>query len=140
MTHVRIKMLIVGLVLLASVSYLAVAGVKSGWVYYMHVDDFVVDASYQQRRVRLYGLVDKDKDKVQVQPAMLTATFDLCGESNSLTVHYQGVVPDTFKPGGEVMVEGKLDEAGVFQADTLMTKCASKYQSEEHAKRVEAVQ
>jgi cytochrome c-type biogenesis protein CcmE len=136
MTHVRIKMLFAGLVLLGSVSYLAVAGVKSGWVYYLHVDDFVQDNSYQGRRVRLFGLVDQEK--FVVQPVMLTATFDLCGESNNLTVHYEGVVPDTFKPGGEVMVEGKLDDTGVFQADTLMTKCASKYQSEEHAKRVEA--
>lgn len=138
MTHVRIKMLIVGLVLIASVSYLAVAGVKSGWVYYMHVDDFVQDADYQQRRVRLFGLVDQEK--FEVESAQLTATFDLRGESNSVTVHYQGIVPDAFKPGGEVMVEGKLDDAGVFQADTLMTKCASKYQSEEHAKRIEEIQ
>ncbi len=138
MTHVRIKMLVAGLVLLASVSYLAVAGVKSGWVYYLHVDDFVQDDSYQGRRVRLFGLVDEQN--IDSQPAMLTATFDLRGESNSITVYYEGVVPDTFKPGGEVMVEGKLDEEGVFQADTLMTKCASKYQSEEHAKRVEEAQ
>lgn len=137
MTHVRIKMLIVGLVLVASVSYLAVAGVKSGWVYYMHVDDFVQDASFHERRVRLYGLVGEDN--LDVQPAMLLATFELRGERDNLSVHYEGVVPDTFKAGGEVMVEGKLDDAGVFQADTLMTKCASKYQSEEHAQRVEDV-
>jgi len=135
MTHVRIKMLIAGLVLIASVGYLAVAGVTSGWVYYLHVDDFVQDPAYQDRRVRLFGLVATEN--VEVAPAMLTAKFDLHGESVSIPVHYQGVVPDTFKPGGEVMVEGKLDEAGVFQADTLMTKCASKYQSEEHAKRLE---
>ncbi len=138
MTHVRIKMLIAGLVLIASVSYLAVAGVKSGWVYYLHVDDFVQDSTYQDRRVRLFGLVDTEN--VEVAPAMLTAKFDLQGESNSIPIHYQGVVPDTFKPGGEVMVEGKLDDAGIFQADTLMTKCASKYQSEEHAKRLEEAQ
>lgn len=135
MTHVRIKMLIAGLVLTASVSYLAVAGVKSGWVYYLHVDDFVQDTTYQARRVRLFGLVDTEN--VQVAPARLTAKFDLRGESNRIPVNYQGVVPDTFKPGGEVMVEGRLDDAGVFQADTLMTKCASKYQSQEHAKRLE---
>ncbi len=138
MTHVRIKMLVAGLVLTASVGYLAVAGVKSGWVYYLHVDDFVQDTTYQNRRVRLFGLVDTEN--VQVAPALLTAKFDLRGESNRISVNYQGVVPDTFKPGGEVMVEGKLDEAGVFQADTLMTKCASKYQSQEHAKRLEESQ
>ncbi len=138
MTHVRMKMLVAGLVLIASVGYLAVAGVKSGWVYYLHVDDFVQDSSYQDRRVRLFGLVANEN--IEVAPELLTAKFDLRGESISIPVNYKGVVPDTFKPGGEVMVEGKLDEAGVFQADTLMTKCASKYQSEEHAKRLEEAQ
>lgn len=137
MKHVRIKLLVAGLVLLTSVGYLAVAGARSGWVYYMHVDEFVQDDAYQGRRVRLYGLVGQDH--VDTQPAMLLASFNLRGESANLPVRYQGVVPDTFKPGCEVMVEGKLDDAGVFQADTLMTKCASKYQSEEHAKRVEAL-
>jgi cytochrome c-type biogenesis protein CcmE len=42
-----------------------------------------------------------------------------------------------FKEGGDVVVTGKLDEAGVFQATDILTKCASKYQAEEHAKRLE---
>ncbi len=138
MTHVRIKMLIAGLVLIASVGYLAVAGVKSGWVYYLPVDSFVQGPDYQARRVRLYGLVSAEN--LEVFPARLTARFDLQGDNHRLPINYQGVVPDTFKPGVEVMVEGKLDDAGVFQADVLMTKCASKYQSEEHAKRLEQSQ
>jgi cytochrome c-type biogenesis protein CcmE len=138
MTHVRIKMLIAGLVLAASVSYLAVAGVRSGWVYYLQVDDFVQDTAYQTQRVRLYGQVSAED--VEVFPARLTAKFDLQGENNSVPVSYRGVVPDTFKPGVEVMVEGMLDDAGVFQADVLMTKCASKYQSQEHAQRLEQTQ
>ncbi len=135
MTHTRTKLLIAAVVLTASVGYLALAGVKSGWVYYLQVDAFLEDDTYQDQRVRLYGLVD-DQD-IEARPAMLTARFKLNGESRSIQVAYLGVIPDTFKPGGEVMIEGKLDEAGVFQADVLMTKCASKYQSEEHAKRLE---
>jgi cytochrome c-type biogenesis protein CcmE len=33
-----------------------------------------------------------------------------------------------FGPGKNVVVEGRRDPAGVFQADVLMTKCASKYE------------
>jgi cytochrome c-type biogenesis protein CcmE len=44
-------------------------------------------------------------------------------------VDYSGAVPDTFKPGVEVIVEGGMQpEAGVFKASTLMTKCPSKYE------------
>ena len=46
-----------------------------------------------------------------------------------MNVSYRGAVPDTFKPGAEVIVEGGM--AGPqFAARTLMTKCPSKYQKE----------
>src|SRR5690349_6898397 len=43
-------------------------------------------------------------------------------------VHYTGEVPDLFKPGREVVVEGTLRN-GTFVAkkDSLSTKCPSKY-------------
>jgi cytochrome c-type biogenesis protein CcmE len=52
---------------------------------------------------------------------------DLEGDEN-LPVVYQGVVPDTFRVGNEVVIEGQLNSDGIFQADTLMPKCPSKYE------------
>jgi len=37
------------------------------------------------------------------------------------------VVPDNFAEDREVVVEGHLGTSGVFQADTLLTRCESKY-------------
>ena len=48
----------------------------------------------------------------------------------TLPVVYKGAVPDTFKAGAEVIVEGGLQPDGRFMAKTLMTKCPSKYQKE----------
>ena len=49
----------------------------------------------------------------------------------SVPVVYRGSVPDLFKSGREVRVEGRL-QRGVFIAkrDTLRTKCPSKYTPE----------
>jgi cytochrome c-type biogenesis protein CcmE len=49
----------------------------------------------------------------------------------SVPVVYRGSVPDLFKVGREVRVEGRL-QSGVFVAkrDTLRTKCPSKYTPE----------
>ena len=46
-----------------------------------------------------------------------------------VTVVYKGSVPDLFKTGNDVVVDGRLRN-GVFIAvpDTLVTKCPSKYQ------------
>jgi cytochrome c-type biogenesis protein CcmE len=49
--------------------------------------------------------------------------------SRSLPVSYQGIVPDPFRDGREVIVDGRL-EHGVFvgKRDSLVTKCPSKFQ------------
>ena len=49
-------------------------------------------------------------------------------EKGTLDVDYRGVVPDSFKPGGEVIVEGKYNKDGKFLATAIMPKCASKYE------------
>jgi len=50
--------------------------------------------------------------------------------SASVPVTYSGVVPDPFRDGREVIVDGKL-EGGTFVAerDSLVTKCPSKFQN-----------
>jgi cytochrome c-type biogenesis protein CcmE len=52
--------------------------------------------------------------------------------SHSIPVTYTGTVPDPFRDGREVIVTGKL-ENGTFAAehDSLVTKCPSKFTSEE---------
>jgi cytochrome c-type biogenesis protein CcmE len=52
----------------------------------------------------------------------------------SVPVVYRGSVPDLFKPGREVRLEGRLRN-GVFVAkrDSLRTKCPSKYTSKKTA-------
>jgi cytochrome c-type biogenesis protein CcmE len=50
--------------------------------------------------------------------------------SASVPVTYTGVVPDPFREGREVVVDGKL-EGGRFVAerDSLVTKCPSKFEN-----------
>jgi cytochrome c-type biogenesis protein CcmE len=126
---IRSKLIIAGTILAASIAYLALAGVRSGWVYFLEVDRYLADASFQSQRVRLHGKVCDD-DSVSVSSATLLAKFNLSGKSQKLAVAYHGAIPDMFQAGREVVVEGKLDPAThTFNADVLMTKCASKYES-----------
>ena len=50
--------------------------------------------------------------------------------SASVPVTYTGVVPDPFREGREVIVDGRL-EGGTFVAerDSLVTKCPSKFEN-----------
>jgi cytochrome c-type biogenesis protein CcmE len=110
-----------------AVSLLALAGVRDGWVYFLPVDQFVENASQHTQRVRLHGKVGIEN--FSENRAGLLASFDLLGHAHSVRVQYTGVIPEMFQADRDVVVEGKLNDAGVFEADTLLTKCASKYES-----------
>jgi cytochrome c-type biogenesis protein CcmE len=129
MNHVRWKLLIAGSVILAGVIILAVGGIRDGWVYFLPVDEFLSEPDRQGQRVRLHGVVASEA--LEVNRTLLLARFELTGETHRLPVEYEGVIPDQFMADREVVVEGALDETGIFQADTLLTKCASKYDSAE---------
>ncbi|CAN5464368.1 hypothetical protein BH10PLA1_BH10PLA1_03200 [soil metagenome] len=136
MTSIKLKLTVGAFVLLLAVSYLAIAGVKKGWVYFMPLDQFVADPAYQDRRVRLNGKVAVDD--LQIDRAGLVATFNLQGDHEQVRVQYHGVIPDMFRAHHEVIVEGQLGSDHVFHADLLMTKCASKYQTGEGHSKVNA--
>jgi len=132
----KTKLTMIAALLIAAVGYLAFAGVRKGWVYYVDVNQLLTETWYQNQRVRLCGKVDEHD--VAIRRGAFEARFKLLGLDHDVMVMYHGVVPDRFKPGCEVVLEGRLDETGAFQADLLMTKCASKYQAQEHAERLEA--
>jgi cytochrome c-type biogenesis protein CcmE len=124
----KTKLIIGGGIVLAAIMFLAFAGAKDSWVHYLAVDAFTAQPEYQELRVRLHGNVAASD--LTSDPSLMKAVFDLEGETSTVRVAYTGIVPDMFQAGAEVVVEGRLDEHGIFQADTLLTKCASKYESE----------
>ena len=69
------------------------------------------------------GTVRKDGDELRFR------IRDRAG-SASVPVVYSGVVPDPFREGREVIVEGKMKD-GTFLAerDSLVTKCPSKFKN-----------
>ena len=129
MKSIRIKLAVAGVILAAAFSYLAAAGMQKGWVYFVSVEQYLADPQYANQRVRLHGKVVADG--LDANKASLIAKFNLTGASaagKSLAVSYRGPIPDLFAAGRDVVIEGKRDATGVFQADVLMTKCASKYE------------
>jgi cytochrome c-type biogenesis protein CcmE len=126
MMTVRTKLLIGGLALAIGVGYLAFAGVRSGWVYFVDVDAFVAGGGRNGQRTRVHGVVGAEG--LEIRRADLAANFQLVGERSVLSVAYKGPIPDMFDATRQVVIEGSMDQSGVFHADVLMTKCASKYE------------
>lgn len=126
MVSIRRKLFVASIVLVGAFGYLAYAGMQKGWVYLVSVEQFVHDPQLASQRVRLHGKVATDG--FECSSAKLCATFNLTSGQASLPVVYRGTIPDLFAAGRDVVIEGRRDSAGVFRADVLMTKCASKYE------------
>ena len=53
---------------------------------------------------------------------------DRDGKGQSLPVTYTGTVPDPFRGGREIVLNGKVENSGfVGEPETLITKCPSKF-------------
>lgn len=121
------KFLIGGLVILAAVAYLMYTGFQGSAVYYLTVSE-----------VKEKGLADSNTDlrvtgtvvngSVARDPNSLQVRFAIADAGGALAVNYRGVVPDTFKEGNEVVVEGRWNPEGIFQAKVLLAKCPSRYE------------
>ena len=123
------KFLISGLLILAAVSYLAYTGFESSAIYYYTVSELTEQGeSVRNTNIRVNGQVDIDSVEHN-STGNSALEFTIMEGGKSLPVIYRGMVPDTFRAGREIVIEGHLDSGGVFQADTILTKCPSKYES-----------
>ena len=108
------------------------SGLSEGSAYFLNVSEALAAKPEQLSKARLFGTVAEEG--IVSPQSGLGVSFTLIDKDNkakTIPVEYKGAVPDTFKPGVEVIVEGGLNAAkGVFGANTLMTKCPSKYQKE----------
>ena len=80
------------------------------------------------KRIKLGGLV-KDGSIAISEANQLDCNFILKEGSSELYVKYDKTRPDLFKDGAEVIVTGQYMD-GVFYADELQTKCASRYEGD----------
>ena len=121
------KFIIGAIIVLAAIGFLSVRAFAGSATYYYDVAEMVQNSgSVSGETVKLRGFVDEGSVVRQTEGATLNFTLADEGRTTRLPVVYQGVVPDTFKEGSELVCEGALKD-GVFRATVLMPKCPSKY-------------
>lgn len=123
----RLKPILISIVIVSIIGYLIYTGLRDTMTYYLTVSEVVAKSSeIQDKTIRIGGNVSPDS--VQWDSKDLRLVFKIEDNKSSLNVDYRGVVPDSFKPGREVVVEGTYKGNGQFMATTIMPKCASKYE------------
>ncbi|MEE9399461.1 MAG: cytochrome c maturation protein CcmE [Dehalococcoidales bacterium] len=108
-------LLVAAVVLAVGLSYVAYSLFIHSGADYLTVSELKSQVeSLPDQQVRVGGKVapgsiDWD-DKAQVM------RFALTDDKESLTIVYEGIVPDSFKPGADLVVEGRYRPDDVFQA------------------------
>ena len=124
------KFLIGGIIILIAVGSLAFAGLQNSTSYFLEVSELKgQEDSYYGKALKVRGEVVPGS--IQDNPGDLELFFTISeGESYLDVIFFRGTVPDNFEPGRDVIVEGKLNLEGVFEAHTIMAQCPSKYEPE----------
>lgn len=80
--------------------------------------------------IRLGGLVEEGS---VVESGQETTTFAVTDGTASTTVRYDGDLPDLFREGQGVVVQGRLGGDGVFEASQVLAKHDENYMPREVA-------
>jgi cytochrome c-type biogenesis protein CcmE len=128
----RKRVLIPAVAVVVAMSYLGYVAFSGAAMYYLSVDELLArGASAYGENVRVSGHVLPDS--VDKDSATNTLQFVMADKGStsgsSLPVVYSGVIPDAFKDDANVVLEGRLDANGTFEANNLLVKCPSKYQA-----------
>ncbi len=126
--RVPLSFLLAGIAILGAIVYLVVINTQASAAYDMTVTELHnCMTCTSQTSVRVTGTVQAGS--IVRDDANERISFIINDGKAVLPVTYTGVVPDIFRAGIQVVVEGKYSGQGSFQALTLLTKCPSKFQS-----------
>jgi cytochrome c-type biogenesis protein CcmE len=123
----RLKFFVGGAIIVVVLAWLIFSNIQGASAQYLSVEELLAQGP-SDRMVRVSGLVLDET--IDWDPQQLVLRFQMADEGGSIPVVYEGVRPDMFRDGAQVVVEGKQSSSGAFQANTLLLKCPSKYVEE----------
>ncbi len=115
-------------VVLATLAWLAVAGINESKTYYITLTELQqMQDKALDRRLRVAG----DVEPGSIVRAANRVEFVLRQGDLRQKVVYTGrePLPDTFKDNANALADGRLGRDGVFEAKKIQAKCASKYEA-----------
>jgi cytochrome c-type biogenesis protein CcmE len=123
-------------VIVGALFWLAVGGVADTKTYYKTIPELQqMGRQAQDHKLRVGG---------DVQPGSIVksgaeTSFVLHQGATTLNVVYSGSdpLPDTFRDNAQALADGRLGSDGVFRANKIQAKCASKYEAKPNQKGVE---
>ncbi|MCH9007569.1 cytochrome c maturation protein CcmE [candidate division KSB1 bacterium] len=128
MSGKKMKVAVSFAVVVVLLLWLIVSGFNENMQYYVKIKDLkAMPAEQFNKGLRVKGYLVSDS--IEENQKSLEIFFTMEEDGEEMRVRYTKERPDTFKDGAEVIVEGHFTDAGYFDANMLMAKCPSKYES-----------
>jgi len=131
MTRKRRRLLAVlaGMGMLGIAAALVLNAFSDSLVFFYSPSDLKTKAVPQGRMLRIGGLVEEASVKRAGDGK--TVTFRITDGSAAVPVTYSGALPDLFREGQGVVVEGRIDGAGEVRAASVLAKHDERYMPKE---------
>ena len=125
----RLYFIALGLFGLFAGTALVLSAFQDNLVFFFSPTEMAAKQPGPSQRIRMGGLVEKGS----VVKNGATVNFTVTDMSHSLPVRYTGLLPDLFKEGTGVVVEGHMNSDGVFAASEVLAKHDENYMPREVA-------
>lgn len=123
-------------VIVAAIGWLMYTGIRETSSYYLTIQEFLPKKDeYGNMPLRVAGRVRPGS--IDYDARTLNLKFELAGfpdrpdgktDDRSVPVAFNGIKPDMFADGRDVIVEGRYTD-GVLHAKQVLTSCPSKYEA-----------
>lgn len=126
----RTTVIVSGVTVLVAATLLILSALRDSIVYF-HSPSEVAEATFAtDDTIRIGGLVATDSVR---RGEGETVQFDVTDMAATIPVAYTGILPDLFREGQGVVVEGTLDASGLFTARSVLAKHDENYMPPEVA-------
>ena len=126
----RLTLIGCSLAVAAFAAGLILVALRDNVVFFFSPTEVFAKAIAPGVHVRIGGLV---KEGSLVKRADKSISFAVTDQSKDIVVAYAGIVPDLFREGQGVVVEGALEPGGGFRATTVLAKHDERYMPREVA-------
>lgn len=124
-TYAKFALLVVAII--GTLAWLAAGGISETKTYYKTISELnQMGSRALDQRIRVGGDV-----LGSIERNGRDVSFTIAQDKLHLKIVYSGIepLPDTLRGGSQALADGKLGSDGVFHANKIQAKCASKYEA-----------
>lgn len=132
----RLYLVLISLALLGIAASLVLNAFNREIVFFFSPSEIVAEKPVPGRIIRLGGLVETGSVRKLGDGA--TVSFKVTDLKAATEIAYRGVLPDLFREGQGVVVEGSFNDSGNFVATQVLAKHDENYLPPEVAKALKA--